>query len=298
MTASAHQPELVVQTGHSATVFSAAFSPDGQIVASGGGDCIVKLWDVRTGKKIRSFRRHSGTVLSLAISADGKILASSGNDGTIRLWDVSTKKELRTLIGHEGRSFLAFSPDGNSLVSGGLLGTIIWNVRTGEKLHTFTEVSTSVAFSPDSHLIASASYPDCIIKIWDVSTGKALHTLTGHSDQITELAFSLNGKILRRDYLVSQIHTYQWLISAYVRAGDFAKAFEIIELSRAKLLAERLVGSDEVSIPSLEHIQRTLPDDTAVLIYANTNQQDTVISANNGKLPIIGHRLCIMAGSR
>jgi pentatricopeptide repeat protein len=60
---------------------------------------------------------------------------------------------------------------------------------------------------------------------------------------------------VRREYLASQIYTYEFLISCYIRTGDFAKAFQIIELGRAKRLTEQLAGTDEVSIPSLEHIQ-------------------------------------------
>ncbi len=61
-----------------------------------------------------------------------------------------------------------------------------------------------------------------------------------------------------------------------MRTDDFSKAFEAIELSRAKLLAERLTGSDEVNIPSLGDLQNALPKDTAVLVYANTNRKNMV----------------------
>ncbi len=80
----------------------------------------------------------------------------------------------------------------------------------------------------------------------------------------------------RRDYLAQFIAAYQYLTSCYVRTDDFSKAFEAIELSRAKLLAERLAGSDEVNIPSLGDLQNALPKDTAVLVYANTNRKNMV----------------------
>ncbi len=76
---------------------------------------------------------------------------------------------------------------------------------------------------------------------------------------------------LRLDYLAEQIHTYQFLIACYLRMGDIANAFRINELSRAKLLQERLRRSDtDMAIPSLSQIQAQLPEDTAVLIYATT----------------------------
>jgi len=75
---------------------------------------------------------------------------------------------------------------------------------------------------------------------------------------------------VRRDYLASQIHTYQFLISSYLGNNDPSNAFETIELSRAKLLAERLAKSDlEIIIPTVNQVQKTLPEDTAIITYAN-----------------------------
>ncbi len=82
---------------------------------------------------------------------------------------------------------------------------------------------------------------------------------------------------VRRDYFASQIHTYRFLISCYIRLGDFENAFKIIELSRAKRLEEQLAGvTTEFPIPSLTSFQHTLSDDAAVLIYANTIEHHVV----------------------
>ncbi len=76
---------------------------------------------------------------------------------------------------------------------------------------------------------------------------------------------------VRRDYLESQLGTYQYLISTYIKMSDFGNAFSTIELSRAKLLAEQISGSEDVSIPSVKEIQKAMPEKSAVLIYANMN---------------------------
>ncbi|MCP4399865.1 MAG: CHAT domain-containing protein [bacterium] len=82
---------------------------------------------------------------------------------------------------------------------------------------------------------------------------------------------------VRRDYLASQIYSYEFLTSCYVRTDELAQAFETIELSRARRLAEQLAGSDAaVEIPSLAHIRETLSENMAILIYANIDLPDIV----------------------
>jgi len=116
--------------GSGEPVWSVAFTPDGKILASTAGNK-VKLWDVETGRELRTLTGHTDRVWSLAFSPDGKILASASSDNTVRLWDPATGGELRTLIGHtDVVGSVAFSPDGKSIVSGSNDGTIrVWGVR-------------------------------------------------------------------------------------------------------------------------------------------------------------------------
>jgi WD40 repeat protein len=73
--------------GHSGSVYSVAFSPDGKTLASGSLDDTIRLWDVESGQQIgEPLRGHTSSVNSVAFSPDGKILASGSSDGTIRLW--------------------------------------------------------------------------------------------------------------------------------------------------------------------------------------------------------------------
>src|ERR1700681_1108863 len=86
----AQAPELIVQTGHSATVNALALSHDGKWLASGGEDHSVRVWDLASGREIRTLREHPEPVTAVAWSPDDTWVASGGYDGKIRLWDTAS----------------------------------------------------------------------------------------------------------------------------------------------------------------------------------------------------------------
>ena len=187
-------------TGHTSSVFSVAFSPDGQTVASGSDDKTIKLWNVATGQEVRTLTGHTASVFSVAFSPDGQTVASGSDDKTIELWNVATGQEVRTLTGHTASVFsVAFSPDGQTVASGSDDKTIeLWNVATGEAVRTLTghtDAVESVAFSPDGQIVASGS-EDKTIKIWDVAKDQKVRTLKGHKDYVASVAFSPDGQTL------------------------------------------------------------------------------------------------------
>ncbi|MEH2074645.1 MAG: AAA-like domain-containing protein, partial [Nostoc sp.] len=164
--------------GHSSSVNSVVFSPDGKILASASDDNTIKLWNRDTGKEISTLSGHSSPVFSVVFSPDGKTLASASDDKTIKLWNRDTGKEISTLSGHSSLvSSVVFSPDGKTLASASRDKTIkLWNRDTGKEISTLSGHSSlvsSVVFSPDGKTLASASR-DKTIKLWNRDTGKEI----------------------------------------------------------------------------------------------------------------------------
>ncbi|MEU9146708.1 trypsin-like peptidase domain-containing protein [Streptomyces sp. NPDC048349] len=186
--------------GHTDTVYSVGFSPDGATLATGSGDGTARLWDVDTGKTRTTLTGHSEAVLSVAFSPDGATVATAGLDGTARLWDAKTGKARTQLHGHTATvNSVAFSPDGATLATAGDDGTArLWDAQTGQarsQLTGHTDLVNALAFSPDGHTLATIS-SDRTARLWDVDTGRTRTVLTGHTRQLLSVAFSPDGHTL------------------------------------------------------------------------------------------------------
>jgi len=212
----AQEVELVVQQGHSSSVYTVSFSPDGKIIASGSSDNTVKLWETGSGSLLRTLKGHSNSVSAVSFSPDGKIIASGSgeritigsgvriatgsSDNTVKLWEASSGKLLRTLEGHSSDVFaVSFSPDGKIIASGSEDNTVkLWESGSGKLLRTLEDHSLSVSavsFSPDGKIIASGS-EDNTVKLWESDSGKLLCTLEDHSLSVYAVSFSPDGKII------------------------------------------------------------------------------------------------------
>lgn len=190
-----NNPEFVFNVGHADFIDSVCYSPDGKYIASGSDDKTVKIWEVETGRELRTLRGHSYDVNSVCYSPDGKYTASSSWD-SIKLWEVATGECIKTLSGNNDNYSLCYSPDGKYIASSSRDSIKLWEVTTGECIKTFeghTGFIESICYSPNGKYIVSGS-EDKTIKLWEAATGECIKTLSGHTSPVYAVAYSLDGK--------------------------------------------------------------------------------------------------------
>jgi WD40 repeat protein len=154
----------------------------------------MKLWDVASGREIRTFQGNTDRVESVAVSPDGRYELSGSSDNTMKLWEMSSGRQIRTF---QGQAPVVFSPDGRYALSGSADKTLkLWDVASGREIRTFqghTNGVWSVAFSPDGRYAISGS-PDNTVKLWEVSSGREIRTFQGHTNWVSSVAFSPDGR--------------------------------------------------------------------------------------------------------
>jgi WD40 repeat protein len=199
-------PELVVQTGHSASVDALAFTGDGRWLVSSGHDDSVRLWDLSNGRQVRILGMHMREVETLAVCPVGSCVVSGGNDQVLKIWEIPSGRLIQTFVGHTaGVKTAIFSKDGRQLISGSGdppnhegrepdFSIRVWDVATGREVRKFEDhrnIVSSLDISRDGKTLLSGSY-DGTLKLWDYATGRLLRTIEGQNGDIRGY-FSADG---------------------------------------------------------------------------------------------------------
>lgn len=186
--------------GHRGVVTSAAFSPDGSLLATSGYDHDVRIWNLSDGTLKAILKGHDNFVEGIAFLSDGKRLISAGDDPALRVWDVDSHECLAILRGGSGRCpMMTISPDERIVATCGTDGAVrSWSIGDGTQLDVIAgnlPAQRAVCFSQDGKTLVSGG-DDATIRVWDVATRQCVASLSGSDQDIFGLAMSPDGRFL------------------------------------------------------------------------------------------------------
>jgi WD40 repeat protein len=200
--------DITINASHSDDVRELHFSADGRLLFSRGEDRTIKVWEVKTGRLLRTLRGHTENIRSIAVAADGRQVVSASEDTTIKIWNIETGEVERSIPFRNGKRVIA-KRDGTMIAVAGA-GYGVLNPDTGRLVSTvrfqrpdITAKDRATALSPDERFIASAEEEMLQKGNWrywlellDAATGQLLRKFEGHTKRIEYVSFSPDGKTL------------------------------------------------------------------------------------------------------
>jgi WD40 repeat protein len=191
--------EYATLRGHRDGVFALALSPDGTLVASGGGEGAARVWDIARLREKSVLDGHQGRVQALAWFPDGESLLTGGTDNSIRLWNVRSGDEIDawTNLPDQVRA-LSVSHDGQMFAAAINAAIYCWRMNDRrQRLNAggHQRQISGIAFLPDGLQLASFS-GDGVVCIWDLEKGELAAVMPGPVGHCYGMSVSRDGKTI------------------------------------------------------------------------------------------------------
>lgn len=205
--------QVIVLQGHTNTVDSVKFLPDGRHLLSASWDGTIRRWDLETGREVQRYSiphevdNAPPRVYMIELLPNGGQFVSGSQDGVIRLWDIGSGEILREYHGHTAQvNGIHISGDGKLMASAsggwdsnGDDSTVkLWDVETGELLRTFeghTHFVNYARIAPNNAFIISTSWDDSV-RMWDLETGEEIGQFVGHTGNTFGIAITADSAAL------------------------------------------------------------------------------------------------------
>ncbi len=291
-------------------VTGVAFSPDGRLFATVGGDGTASLREATTGGLVRRLAGHGRKMRSVVFSPDGRFLAIAGTGDATRMWEVASGAPVRMAI-HGPTRDVAFSSDGRLLATAGGGSTPVagvaaaavtdsaarlWEVATGALVRSLGDASgpaDAVAFSPDGQLIATAG-GDLSVQLWEVASGQLVRVLGSHA---TAVAFSPDGRLLATAGAGAETRLWEVASGDSGRTATHGPARDVAFSPDGQLLATAGGGS----VPAAGIAAAVVTDRSAWLWEVATGTLVRTLAGHAGQVQTVafspdGHVLATCAG--
>jgi WD40 repeat protein len=286
---------FVAVNAHLGGVNTVAFSPDGSLIASGGADDGIRLWQHNLEGVGPMAAGHTAAVTSVAFSEDGNRVVSGGNDKGVRLWDVPSRTQIGDpLNGHEGLVESVAFVDGDEIVSGGNEHTMrLWNGTVGKPTSAAlsqptARALTGVAISRDGHRIATVGV-DGVVRVWNADTGRLVNEKPESSSPLSRVVFDPSGQVVVSSGIDGKVRF--WQISAdAVRTIDAGGPVSAMDVNRdgTRLAIGRIDGQVTVwklgadAVPSGKPVIMDNIDHAPIFDVAFDSTGDRIVSGSAG----------------